>query len=344
MPSALAIAESADALGLTRGETAQLLASVLSAIGGLAAAYAAWKAARLSAIAITEMREARHQAIRPSFLIEGGRRLRAVLTPAAISLTDEAEREKLPLAQSYDCFRATNIGLGIAQKLEAYVSWDGPPLRDVQKRKVEEFLARNRIGLSGYGSLEEGIIHPRATLGHVGIRLPASCRPDEDVQIRISEWDLEALMLKVLAYALRPLKSGASVYSEGGDLNLTFVSLSGEEGRARARVVATGYMIIRNGEIEGPWSEASLYLSFSTFSWSGLYPQPRSNLVRLLWLARGRRVPTFFGRPKTWKATHHAWVRRLKRKRLRMRAGRLWADRKSSLLRMLRNRGLGPDS
>lgn len=323
MQGALWISEGASALGLTKGEVAQLLASGLSALGGLAAAFAAWKAARISAVAVAEMRETRHQAIRPTFLLEGERRIRVLLGPSSMALAEDAvSGEGLESERSYECFRATNIGLGIAHGLRAYFDWDGPPLRAVQTRKVEEFLGRNGIELSGFGSFENGKIYPSQELGNLQVKVPLACRPNETFQIRISHGDIEALILKTLSHALCRQGGQPNVFWEAGDLDLGYVSLSGEAGSDRARVCATGYLIIYDGSIDGAWKQASLYLSFHASAWSGIYTQPRSNLVRLLWLARGRRVPSYYGWPRTWKVAHRAWLRRLKRKQLRGRITR----------------------
>ena len=328
MQGTLWISEVASALGLTKGEVAQLVASGLTALGGLAAAFAAWKAARISTVAVAEMRAARHQAIRPTFLLEGERSIRVLLEPSSMALVDDkVGGEKLRSQLSYECFRATNIGLGVAHGLKAYFDWDGPPLRAVQTRKVEEFLGRNGIELSGFGSLERGKIYPSPKLGNVQVEVPLACRPNETFKISISRWDIEALILKTLSSALCPQQTKTGIFAEAGDLNLSFISLSGEAGSDRARVSATGYLIIYDGSIDGAWRQASLYLSFHAYAWSAIYPQPNSNLVRLLWLARGRRVPSYYGKPKRWESAHRAWLRRLKRKQFRKRIQRAFRRR-----------------
>ncbi|MDB5583747.1 MAG: hypothetical protein JWR80_8923 [Bradyrhizobium sp.] len=59
-----------DSIGLKTSEFVNVAISALGAVGTFAAAVAAWRAARAATETVTEMREARHQAVRPQFDIQ----------------------------------------------------------------------------------------------------------------------------------------------------------------------------------------------------------------------------------------------------------------------------------
>lgn len=332
----------AETLHLSRAETAGVIATGLSAIGGLASAFAAWRAAKISALSVVELREARNQSIRPTFLVSGERRFRVSIGRSSIALADDTiGGGEIESGRSYGCFKALNVGLGLAKDLRGSFRWDGPPLREVQLRRVEEFLARNEIRITDQGPLEEGRLYGPFVLGYVGIQLPAACPPQEAMDIPVTHFDLQALLVKTIASSLSDSGAVSDVFGEAGDMTLSYTSLSGEKASQVTRVSATGYLLIREGTLKDGWSRLDAFLSFAALvPGSGypmlldddstiIYPQPRTRLMRLLWLARGRRVPRYGSDvDQQWPPFHRLWLRRKRRREFRRRVRTWWHDAK----------------
>ncbi len=116
MTLAEALAKLAGWLGVSPGDAAQVIASLLGTIGAVGAALAAWIAADATKKSVTEMREARLQGVRPTLLVETPSRL-------AISWTTNDKPKLLTLSSSYQptdevpAIKFQNVGNGPATDL-----------------------------------------------------------------------------------------------------------------------------------------------------------------------------------------------------------------------------------
>ena len=161
MPSSIAEAlkDVAAIFGITSGEMALVISSMFGSVIGVAASYAAWRAANATRASVDEMREARLQSVRPVPVVRIHDNATLAWThgrPPTIQAGDHLQDVGLPLVLEFQNFGS---GPAIDVKVE-WVTADGSDISKSEINNAKEFFARGGLALTEHSETSLEIFDP----------------------------------------------------------------------------------------------------------------------------------------------------------------------------------------
>lgn len=280
----------ATSLNIPRGDAAQLLVGLLTALVGISAALAAWRAAAMARATVAEMQEARLQGVRPHLIITGSFEIQYTLEDCAVTLRDRMLNE-LVKARKYKVFEITNVGLGPAVNITTHFELASTTFVDEEVQLLQNFFAQRGMTLRGstklvVDDLDYDIKADRSSFNtefYADRVVPKILAPNEPQDIEVSIEAFNFIMMKILAYAMRRRKQGSYVYSEAGNIVVSYSSHAGEKFTTKMGVYLGGYAHPREKAHLLSREPARAYVTLSTSGSTSTKPRvlPSSELDAL---------------------------------------------------------------
>jgi hypothetical protein len=237
--------------GIKPADLIALTISALAAVGTFAAAVAAWRAAQATRESVAEMREMRHQSVRPAMDVQVPAEIIlswGIGVPVKLTVDRSLDKGELPFV------RITNVGFGAALDLEAALSSHADVAFNAQDdERLERFFAESgmrflrRTSAEGYvvwpSERSEGDLHPfLGWVGSVPHGRASVCDPGSELKIKLHPNSFQAALLDVIRGKLAA-EIGQESYSVAQNahrfedvLILKYRSHSGESFEQRVRL------------------------------------------------------------------------------------------------------------